>query len=307
MPGAVSISIVIPAHQRPDLLSRSLEALASNEAVESLAEVIVVENGGYAGLDAVCDRHSSKLPIQYTYEEAGNLGKARNAGYHLATGKLVVFLDDDIRVTPRFIEAYTTAFQTFGETRFYGGPLEADYEEPPAAWLVPYLPASARGFSLSDCGAPVTEPAFLGGNVAIPRSALERLGGFDGMSQSGKSNSGFVGEETRLQQRLLGSGMLGCYVAGASGRHWVPRERCSLAWLIARRKRSGATDALLHSPRRGFPPRWMLRAWSVATLRILGAHMRRQTTASFAEDLLRRSYLNGYIGQCLRGSPHGPL
>lgn len=306
MPGTPSISVVIPAHRRPDLLSRGLEALASNEATESLAEVIVVENGGHAGLDAVCARHSEQLPIRYIYEEAGNLGQARNAGYRVATGKLVVFLDDDIRVAPRFIEAYAQAFQTYGEARFYGGPLDADYEEPPSAWLVPYLPASARGFSLSEGADPVTDPAFLGGNIAIPRSVLERLGGFDGMSQSGKSNAGFVGEETRLQQRMLSCGLLGCYVAQATGQHWVPRERCSLAWLIARRKRSGATDALLRSPLRGFPPRWMLRAWSGATLRILSARIRRKPAAAVVTDLLRRSYLNGYIAQCIRGQTRSP-
>jgi GT2 family glycosyltransferase len=52
-----------------------------------------------------------------------------------------------------------------------------------------------------------------------------------------------LGEETRLQQRLLKSGAKGVYLPEAVVWHYVPAERCSENWALERQFRRGLSNA----------------------------------------------------------------
>lgn len=301
---SLQASIVIPAHGRSDLVQRCLQSLVEAGQPTASFEIIVVENGKRAGVDAIVDRFRNRLPLKYAYHEAANAGAARNHGASLAVGTLVIFIDDDIKIRAGFVDAYLAAFTRHGSDCFYGGGLSPDYEQQPPAWLIPHLPASARGFSL-DCepGDTVLKPLFLGGNLGVPRELLDRVGGFDLKSPSGKPNSGLVGEETRLQQRLLAMGARGAYVQNADVLHWVPADRCSLDWLINRRRRAGTTEAEVSSTLLGtwcgVPP-WMLRKWFSESLHLLTARLGRQPIERNVAEILHRAYLGAYIKRAAR-------
>jgi succinoglycan biosynthesis protein ExoM len=269
-----------------------------------LVEIIVVENGGRFGLAEITENFRSQFPITYCYLEAANSGKARNYGASIARGDLLIFIDDDTKVVKDFFSAYATAYERFGANCFFGGSLSADYEtDPPPSWLMPFLPDSARGFELNNGNsAVVTTTAFLGGNMAIPKGLLERVGGYDLMGASGGNNSGLLGEETRLQEMMLGIGASGVYVGDARVLHWVPADRCSLEWLVKRRRRSGATDAeidLVVNKRMHRFPAWMARAWLEDSWRVLAARATGQPLEKYVAPLLHRAYLGGYIAHAL--------
>lgn len=299
--GSVSACIVIPTYKRPDLLARTLTAVADCAWPATFTGVWVVENGPLCGAERICAGFTSRLPIHYIHVPAPGLSNARNAGVHESTGDIVLFLDDDVRPDPEALSAYAAAFAAYGTSAFYGGPVQPDYEVVPPEWLTPFLPMSAFGFTLGDEDRTIEEATFLGGNHAMPRAVLEQSAGYDSLSAT--ESGGGIGEEMRLQERLLTQGLRARYVAGALVGHYVPEDRCSPAWVLLRKYRIGYTAGSLRRAKFGKGvPRWVWRQLVESfvrerTLRLLG----RPLQARF--DLQAKlAFARGYIA-AYRGAP----
>ncbi|MEZ5588769.1 MAG: glycosyltransferase, partial [Sedimenticolaceae bacterium] len=223
--GSTSFDIVVPTYGRSESLSRTLSALSEQSIPAGLQYVHVVENGPKFGAEQVCDSLSDKLPVRYHYIDEPGVNGARNLGARTSRADFVLFFDDDVKPVPGALACYAEAFSRLGQHRFFGGPLVPDYEEPPADWLVEFLPNSARGFSLGEQEVVIDGPVFIGSNFAVPRATFDELGYFDGPCPTGATGGG-LGDETRLLQRLLDGGYAGVYLPQAGVLHWVPKNRC---------------------------------------------------------------------------------
>lgn len=85
------ISIIIPTHNRPDYLARSL-----NSAIESLksqGEIIVIDDGSVPPV-SISVPNKSKVKLLRN-EKALGASIARNQGVKAASENLILFLDDD--------------------------------------------------------------------------------------------------------------------------------------------------------------------------------------------------------------------
>lgn len=92
-------SIIIPTHDRPELLSRSVES--ARRAGREI-EVVVVDDGSTDETSALC---ASFRDIVYVrLEERRGVGYARAAGIAASTGAYVSFLDDDDARLPGTID-----------------------------------------------------------------------------------------------------------------------------------------------------------------------------------------------------------
>lgn len=239
-----TFDIVIPSYGRPDLLTRTLEAIRSDRIPTTLERLILIENGGRWGAEEICDQFSNTLPISYLHSDRASLSHARNIGIAHSSADVVLFLDNDVRVVPGALMAYAQAFTECGQNCFYGGPLYPEYETPPPDWLKVFLPRSVQGHHLGDDDHFIDQPLFLGGNFAVSRTALESNAVFEGPCAEGTRNGG-VGEETRLQQQLLQQGFRGRYVANAGIIHPVPAQNCDIDFVIHRQTRHGYSDGVL--------------------------------------------------------------
>jgi len=84
-----SVSVVIPAYNAGQTLGPVLEALQAQEPPPD--QIVVVDNGSSDGTADVAER----LGAQLVRAEGGYAGGARNRGWDVATGDVVVFLDAD--------------------------------------------------------------------------------------------------------------------------------------------------------------------------------------------------------------------
>src|SRR6202453_4038872 len=159
-------SILIPTRARPDYLRVALSSIAP-AAARSGAEVLVIDDGGTSPA-------ARKLAARFgaSYEPHATplgLNAARNTGVQRSHGELVVFVDDDVRVSSGWLDALLAAARGNPGGGAFTGPIMASVggrAPPPITTL--------------ELGAHDTDTTYAwGANMAIRRSALERVGPFD--------------------------------------------------------------------------------------------------------------------------------
>jgi len=205
-------SIVIPTRARPDYLEVALSSIVPQADAAGAGVVVIDDAGPSPATRALVERLGAR------YEpHPGPLGLnvARNTGVERSTGELVVFVDDDVRVRPGWLQALLDAAREHPEVDVFTGPIE------------PRLEPHLEGSKLRGCGRegpPITSldlgPQDVdtryawGANMTIRRTALERVGPFEVALEH-------AGDEQEWQDRLRAATPNACvlYVAGAALEH----------------------------------------------------------------------------------------
>src|SRR4051812_14647584 len=106
------VSIVIPTYKRPALLIKCLRALIHQDFPESQYEVIVVTDGPDHGslnfLEVWGQWHRCRT---FSLLKKKGPAAARNLGWRMAKGELILFTDDDCIPGPQWIGNYWDAYQ----------------------------------------------------------------------------------------------------------------------------------------------------------------------------------------------------
>ncbi len=116
-----TVTVVTPTLHRPREVAQLLNDLARQSSLPH--EVIVVDGApaGSGDTEAVVAARASHLPFHCTYiRRDGGTAVQRNAGIDAAHGDFIAFIDDDIRLEPRFFEVVQAAFEG-DEHRQIGG------------------------------------------------------------------------------------------------------------------------------------------------------------------------------------------
>jgi GT2 family glycosyltransferase len=118
--------------------------------------------------------------IQWYQLSPPSLTRARNVGWQRASGQLVIFVDDDVRLPPDYVSAMVEAFRCHPEVAAVAGRILEPGRPPEVVrWRVGDL--GWCGARLPGFGTPRSGPAYSlrGCNMAFRRMALEAVGGFD--------------------------------------------------------------------------------------------------------------------------------
>lgn len=241
---AADLRVVIPTAGRPDLLGRTLTSLAECQQPDIYRETIVVENGPALGAKEVVAASDSNLNVRYIHVERANKSHALNRALEdLSDDCLIVFADDDVRFSKNVLTEYGKAARQVGDRQFYGGSTDIDYDESPRSWLVRWLPVDSRPFGLEEYENGSRYLVFLGFNWAAFAGDIRKAGGFDIRFGPG-GTSGAMGQESDMQQRLLGIGAEPRFLPDATVWHYVPRQRCTPSYVAHRHYRIGILDAV---------------------------------------------------------------
>lgn len=176
----LQISIVIPTHNRSQILRATLGALARQTLDPTSYEVILVADGCQDDTAAVVK--SLELPYALTMLEQPGLGAAaaRNRGAGAARAPLLLFLDDDKEAAPGLVEAHLTAHQTDPHGVVLGY-YPIPEPEPPADLfeIAVKLWWDETFAALADPAHRFTFKDLCAGNVSMSRQLFEAAGGFD--------------------------------------------------------------------------------------------------------------------------------
>ena len=225
----IRLSLIVATYNRSEQLMITLDSVARQTAKSEAWECIVVDNNSTDDtrerIATFCAQHPT-LAIRYIFEPQQGLSYARNAGIAASNGDIVTFIDDDERIVEEFIEAYIELFDTTPDAMSAGGKIIAEYPDGRPRWMSHYTEQPIA--NPMDFGENITRfPAHRipgGGNMAIRRTALERVGLFDTtLGRSGKQLIG--GEESDLFERLAKCGMACYYVPRAVMYHIIPASK----------------------------------------------------------------------------------
>ncbi len=98
------ISIIIPTYNRKVSLLRLLDSLAHQMMDPNNFEVIVVDDGSLSSpLDNVISTYS--FALEYIRQENKGATIARNNGAQRSHGQILVFVDDDVTISPNTLKA----------------------------------------------------------------------------------------------------------------------------------------------------------------------------------------------------------
>jgi glycosyltransferase involved in cell wall biosynthesis len=96
------LSVIIPTHKRPVLLERALKSIKSQESPLSY-EIIVVADEANAADDEVCRRLLGPDDMHIRRNGPSGPSLSRNLGIELASGRYIMFLDDDDAWQPELL------------------------------------------------------------------------------------------------------------------------------------------------------------------------------------------------------------
>ena len=231
-------SVIVCAHNEAGYLGPCLHSLLAQSRPPH--EIIVVNN---ASTDATGDVAARVPGVRVIDEPRRGLVVARESGRRAATGDILIYVDADCRAPLQWLERIERRFLRRPDLLALSGPYRF-YD-----WHL-HGRALIRAYDVTV--APLTQllvkyvlgigSVFYGGNFAVRRAALERIGGFDQSIE-------FHGEDTNLGRRLHAIGRVElvaeCYLF-TSARRYVAMGTWAVVRLYVR---NFVSEVLYHRPK----------------------------------------------------------
>lgn len=109
-----AFSVVIPTHDRIDVLGEVLDAVEGQGGAPSF-EIVVVDDGSRDGTAELLAERRFAVPARVLCQENRGPAAARNAGVAAASGARVAFLGDDTVPSPGWLAAHARAHRERGD------------------------------------------------------------------------------------------------------------------------------------------------------------------------------------------------
>lgn len=212
-PGVVlpELSLVVCTRDRASRLPGTLRALSSIRSAHPW-ELVLVDNASSDGTAELLAQFVTESPVftLLVHEHRPGLASARNAGVAASRAPLVAFTDDDCYPAPDFVDRWIDVFRDT-EVAYGSGRIELhDPDDAPVTirtdddvW--PFRPGSY-----------VRPGVIQGANLALRRSVLAEIGGFDPALGPGAL---FNCEDVDVAARASLAGHAGGYFPGPTVRH----------------------------------------------------------------------------------------
>ena len=116
----VHVSVVIATYNRKAMLERTLPHLLAQDYPATRYEIVVVADGSRDGTAEYVRSLRPSCSLEVIERERTGPAAARNAGVDAAAGDVVLFMDDDIRVTPQLVKEHARGHGELPGSRIQG-------------------------------------------------------------------------------------------------------------------------------------------------------------------------------------------
>ncbi|HEV8345616.1 MAG TPA: glycosyltransferase family 2 protein [Vicinamibacterales bacterium] len=223
----MTFSILIATYNRAAMLGDTLASLARLQP-RAPWEVIVIDNNSPDSTREIVERAmpAFPVPLRYAFEREQGRSAALNCGFRLAQGDIIVTTDDDVRVEPDWLNRIEAGLAS-EQCDYVGGRVLPLWGAEPPRWLPKTNGQLWAVIALLDYGrAPLQfgKRVPLGVNMAMRKSAIDRVGGFD--PRIGRKAGTLLGQEVREWcLRAHAAGLTGFYIPDLVVQHIIPADR----------------------------------------------------------------------------------
>lgn len=175
-----SFSVVVPTLNRKAFLAETVEMLTRQAYPADGFEIIVVDNGSTDGTgDLRSSLTSGTSPkVRWIDESRRGLHFGRHAGARAATGEVLAYTDDDVRVDPNWLHELNAVYDAF-DADAVGGRIDIEWDREPPDWIAPFEFALGRLDHGPEAKLLTAGQMINGGNFSILRKRLFEVGGFN--------------------------------------------------------------------------------------------------------------------------------
>jgi glycosyltransferase involved in cell wall biosynthesis len=289
------IDVIIATYNRAALLERAARSiLAARRAPQFDFTVTVVDNNSTDATRETVARLAEEFRgrARYLFEPRPGKSHAVNAGIAATEGEVIAFADDDQVMDGEWLAAIHRAIADGFD--YVTGRVLGEWEIEPPAWYDDRLRGAISVHDGGDRRIPhegnEARQGFSGGNSALRRAAIERVGGY--RAELGKLAGSFAtNEDGELLLRLREAGFRGVYEPEMLVYHRVPRERLTKSYFRRWHRGYGRSMALIDAlhPQPVIywfgAPRFLFRRAVEALPLIIAASLRGDLPGAFAQEL----------------------
>jgi glycosyltransferase involved in cell wall biosynthesis len=233
----VDASILISTRNRSQYLRQTLDSLSRIRRDRIEVELIVIDNGSNDETAAVVTEAARRFPFRVHLLRFSRGAKAAALNYALptATGRYLVFTDDDLRFDALWLLKLLAPLRAgqadavVGEVRLAPHLTRSWMEPTHRAMLAEVRPNDERH-------------QLVGANMALSRECFDWVGGFDPVLGVGALGSS---EEVLLDRQIRASGGRIQFVEGAMAEHHFDPKRLERPAWIRHAKASGRSNAYI--------------------------------------------------------------
>jgi glycosyltransferase involved in cell wall biosynthesis len=201
-----NFTIAIPTLDRPKALARCLDAVLNGTVLP--AEVLIIDQGQYDVAEQVISqaRLNCPIPLIHCSQPQKGLSAARNLASGQTHGQIIAFTDDDCVPASDWLAQIERTMTSLPACDGVTGSILPFGEE--TSGLFPISIRTSRKRTTFQ-GRALPWHVGSGGNFAIKRDWLLRIGGYD--ERLGAGSPGKAAEDTDIFYRLLQVGAIICY------------------------------------------------------------------------------------------------
>lgn len=243
------LSLIVPTYNRSKFLNASLESFKNQSLSKNSFEIIVVDNNSKDETKNVVLSfiHNNKdVDIKYVFEKSQGLHYARNSGVINASGKIIVFGDDDIIATTDWLKNILNEFETNEDVGIVGGKIIPMWKSNPPRWVYDYGTSDVHAvfayLNYGEARLVLKDKYLFGCNFAIKKDLILEIGGSppDTFPQSLRHLSG--GGECIIVDEVRQLGYKVVYLPEAIVYHHADSSRVTLDYFIDRYQRFAIED-----------------------------------------------------------------
>jgi glucosyl-dolichyl phosphate glucuronosyltransferase len=308
----MTIDLVIPTHNRADLLARLLDSIRSARVPDGVGvRTIVVDNNSTDATRSVVEHAQPAWPgvLEYRFEPVQSKSVALNHGLSLVRADIVGMLDDDEEIDHEWFAVVARTFED-PKVDFISGPYLPRWGAPAPDWLPRDFPAV---IGWVDAGNRTLEygrdydGVMMGGNAVVRTAAGRSVGWYDASLGRVGTRGGSGCEDVDFFERLLQAGCRGYYVPALAIRHYIPPHRLTKRyhreWCFRRSVTQAELDGLRRQPVAYLfgIPRYMVgtAARSLVALWAAAIHREWNSSAAFSRELTLWE-LMGFVAGTIR-------